>query len=282
MKPGQSRSYPYPEERERFRSGTGPRGPAEESDYTPSRGGWYDEDERRGDMPRSRRFGDSGRREFESQHRSGNGGNEESSAYREDYGGYPDAEFDEPPFGPRSAPRSTMRQEEPSRGRRSEGQGEYRSTYASLSSEGERTTPGRGYAGDIERDRQGPRGYTRSDERIREFICERLAQHRQLDVSDVSVAVSDGCVTLEGTVPERHMKHVIEDTADHCWGVKDVENHIRVAARAEGSTTSSAQEPGTATIVGQGKGTATAGPQTGGLGSRTSGPVGGPPRSSAS
>lgn len=87
---------------------------------------------------------------------------------------------------------------------------------------------------DIHRERKGPKGYARSDERIREFICERLAQQHRLDVSDVSVSVSDGCVTLEGTVPDRGMKHAIEDAADGCWGVKDVENRIRVASHLRG------------------------------------------------
>lgn len=111
-------------------------------------------------------------------------------------------------------------------------------------------SPGYGTAGpwgqwrDVARDRQGPRGYTRSDERIREFICERLTQLHQHDVSDVSVNVSDGHVTLEGTVPERYMKYRIEDTADNCWGVKDVENHIRVRSRDSGQD--SEREPAAA------------------------------------
>ena len=38
----------------------------------------------------------------------------------------------------------------------------------------------------------GPRGYVRSDERIREDICERLTAHGQLDPSDIEVTVSQG------------------------------------------------------------------------------------------
>lgn len=94
--------------------------------------------------------------------------------------------------------------------------------------------PGGARHGDIARDRQGPKGYSRSDERIREFICERLAQQSRLDVSDVSISVNNGCVTLEGTVPERRMKHAIEDAADNCWGVKEVENRLRVGATMTG------------------------------------------------
>lgn len=76
--------------------------------------------------------------------------------------------------------------------------------------------------------RRGPKNYTRSDDRIREEICEQLSQQQMIDVSDVSVDVQNGRVMLEGTVPERTMKYAIENMADYCWGVQDVENHIRI------------------------------------------------------
>ena len=50
-----------------------------------------------------------------------------------------------------------------------------------------------------------------------------------IDAAEVSVDVKDGKVTLEGTVPERRMKHYIEDVVDHCMGVKDIDNRIRVS-----------------------------------------------------
>ncbi|HYG43776.1 MAG TPA: BON domain-containing protein [Bordetella sp.] len=75
--------------------------------------------------------------------------------------------------------------------------------------------------------RISPKGYVRSDERVREDLCERLSRSG-LDVSDVSVDVSDGTVTLEGTVSDRRTKHAIEDCADDCVGVNDIQNHIRV------------------------------------------------------
>jgi len=76
--------------------------------------------------------------------------------------------------------------------------------------------------------RPGPWNYERSDERIREDVCERLWRDERLDVGDVSVDVKDGVVTLEGQVTDRRMKHAIEDIAAHCGGVQDVENRIRV------------------------------------------------------
>ncbi|RQT03675.1 BON domain-containing protein [Burkholderia contaminans] len=88
------------------------------------------------------------------------------------------------------------------------------------------------FGSDAERDalrnRRGPKGYTRSDERIREDVCERLAHALDIDVSDVTVQVQDGRVELDGTVPARWMKHGIEDLADGCMGVRDVENRVRV------------------------------------------------------
>lgn len=78
------------------------------------------------------------------------------------------------------------------------------------------------------RDRRGPKGYARSDARVFEDVCERLASDDTVDVSEVSVHVNDGRVMLEGEVPERYMKHRVEDIVDACWGVKDVENRIRV------------------------------------------------------
>lgn len=75
--------------------------------------------------------------------------------------------------------------------------------------------------------RRMPKGYRRTDERIREDVCERLGRSG-LDVADVSVDVAAGRVTLQGTVDDRRAKHAIEDCADACMGVEDVDNRIRV------------------------------------------------------
>jgi hypothetical protein len=74
----------------------------------------------------------------------------------------------------------------------------------------------------------GPKGYQRSDERLREDISERLMEARYIDSSDVTVEVTGAKVVLEGTVPERRMKHAIEDLVDACPGVQDIENRVRV------------------------------------------------------
>jgi hypothetical protein len=74
----------------------------------------------------------------------------------------------------------------------------------------------------------GPKGYQRSDERLREDISERLMEAGHIDSSDVTVEVTGAKVVLDGTVPERPMKHAIEDLVDACPGVQDIENRVRV------------------------------------------------------
>ena len=86
---------------------------------------------------------------------------------------------------------------------------------------------------------KGPKGYQRSDERLREDISERLMQADQIDSSEVSVQVASGKVTLEGTVPDRYMKHAIEDLVDACPGVQDIDNRIRVDRNMSASGSSS-------------------------------------------
>lgn len=78
---------------------------------------------------------------------------------------------------------------------------------------------------------RGPRNYARSDERIREDICDELSDDSLVDARNIDIDVTDGKVTLSGSVAERRMKHRAEDIADECRGVKDVDNRIRVQKR---------------------------------------------------
>ncbi|GLC62047.1 hypothetical protein PLESTB_001833800 [Pleodorina starrii] len=87
----------------------------------------------------------------------------------------------------------------------------------------------------------GPKGYIRSDERIKEDVSERLMDDGQLDASDIEVMVQDGEVTLTGTVPERFAKRHAEDVAERASGVKHVQNNLRVASA--GQTGTSATSP---------------------------------------
>src|SRR6185437_2837558 len=83
----------------------------------------------------------------------------------------------------------------------------------------------------------GPKGYQRSDERLKEDISERLMESHRIDSSEVTVEVQSAKVILEGTVPSRYMKQAIEDLVDRCPGVKDIDNRVRVASpNYQGST----------------------------------------------
>jgi len=81
---------------------------------------------------------------------------------------------------------------------------------------------------------RGPRGYTPSDVRMREGICDALTDDRFVDASDIEVEVTDGIAMLAGTVPERAMKRAAEDLAEGIPGVKDVRNGIKVITRSVG------------------------------------------------
>ena len=93
---------------------------------------------------------------------------------------------------------------------------------------------------------RGPRNYSRSDERIREDVSDRLSHDRHLDASDIEVTVSGGEVTLDGTVDSRAAKRHAEDLAEDCSGVKHVQNNLRVRDRqASGGTSGGTTNSGT-------------------------------------
>jgi len=183
--------------------------------------------------------------------RWGGPGNEEGSRYSESqygmgrrrsrfdpYAGGSEPEFGEGPFADTSeAPRYF-------------GSGNYAdggSSYTGGYDQRERTR----YPGSLGEDpfrssnrpryRTGPKGYTRSDDRIREDISERLMLADGIDSSEVTVSVKDGRVSLEGTVPTRGMKHAIEDLADYTAGVTDVDNRIRVEREGQSAASTGVQ-----------------------------------------
>lgn len=80
----------------------------------------------------------------------------------------------------------------------------------------------------------GPKGWKRSDDRVRDDVSERLEQDPRIDASNIEIQVREGEVTITGSVPDRWTKRLAEDVAEDCRGVKDVHNQLRVAS--EGST----------------------------------------------
>jgi len=79
----------------------------------------------------------------------------------------------------------------------------------------------------------GPRGYQRSDDRIKEDISDRLTWHSDVDASNIDVKVEKGNVTLSGSVNDRWTKRTAEDIAESIQGVQDVQNQIQVRRQNE-------------------------------------------------
>jgi osmotically-inducible protein OsmY len=83
---------------------------------------------------------------------------------------------------------------------------------------------------------RGPKGWRRSDDRIREDINERLTDHPDIDASDIEVQVKNGEVTLTGAVDARYTKRLAEDISESVSGVREVHNQLRIQTAAEQST----------------------------------------------
>lgn len=83
-------------------------------------------------------------------------------------------------------------------------------------------TMGRSHTG------RGPKGYKRSDDRIKEEVCDALMHAGHIDPSDIEVTVSEGEVTLKGNVCCRNDKRQVEDIAERVLGVQDVHTQLRI------------------------------------------------------
>ncbi|GGO38248.1 BON domain-containing protein [Deinococcus humi] len=87
---------------------------------------------------------------------------------------------------------------------------------------------GSGQSGAVSHRGKGPKGYQRSDERLKEMVSDVLEDEHGVDASDIEVQVQNGEVTLTGTVQDRSQKRRAEDCAESVRGIKDVHNQIRV------------------------------------------------------
>jgi hypothetical protein len=119
------------------------------------------------------------------------------------------------------------------------GQGYASGSLGSRQREGQGFGPssgrGRGFAG------RGPKGYQRSDERIKEQISDRLMDDDDIDASEITVEVAGGEVTLTGTVGSRHEKRAAEEAVEQMPGVREVQNHLRVKTSGDASSGESGQ-----------------------------------------
>jgi osmotically-inducible protein OsmY len=132
----------------------------------------------------------------------------------------------------------------------------------------QRGSEGESYAG------RGPKGFRRSDERIRETVSERLEQAEDVDASEIEVQVRDGEVTLTGTVPSRWMKRCAEDCVEALPGVQDVTNQLRVQSsqgRGQGKSSSEQNERASSSYASSGTSSGSTGAFGNGNESKTSG-----------
>jgi BON domain-containing protein len=113
-----------------------------------------------------------------------------------------------------------------------------RGAWAGDWSTGRTAGTGETYAG------RGPKDYRRSDDRIREEICDIFTDDPRLDPGDVTVKVENGDVTLMGTVSTRDQKRQAEELAERISGVRDVSNQLRVSRGETTSGTTAAQNTG--------------------------------------
>lgn len=75
---------------------------------------------------------------------------------------------------------------------------------------------------------RGPKGYRRSDERIREDVCDLLERDAHIDASEIEVSVADRVVTLSGKIESRFAKRHAEDLIENLAGIHDVQNDLSV------------------------------------------------------
>jgi osmotically-inducible protein OsmY len=88
---------------------------------------------------------------------------------------------------------------------------------------------------------RGPRGYQRTDDRVREIICEMLTEDPAIDASDIAVVVTSSVVTLDGTVIDRWTKYQVEELTESVSGVKEVRNQLRIDRGRDMSTQQSGE-----------------------------------------
>lgn len=96
----------------------------------------------------------------------------------------------------------------------------------------------------------GPKGYKRSDRRVREDVCDMLTMAGQIDATDVDVEVHYGEVTLKGSVRDRYEKRFAEDIAFSVIGVTDVQNQLRVAGERQQARTEATRSPERLEMIG--------------------------------
>ena len=75
---------------------------------------------------------------------------------------------------------------------------------------------------------RGPKGYVRSDDHLRHALEEALAADPTVDPSDVTVAVTDGVITLSGSVAGWRTRYAVRAIAEAIAGPGGVKDALTV------------------------------------------------------
>ncbi|MCM2351346.1 MAG: BON domain-containing protein [Bacteriovoracaceae bacterium] len=78
---------------------------------------------------------------------------------------------------------------------------------------------------------KGPKGYRRSDNLIKEDVCEALYRSTEVDASEIEVTVEEGVVHLKGFVVSREQKKMAESAIENLTGIADVYNELNIAPK---------------------------------------------------
>ena len=113
---------------------------------------------------------------------------------------------------------------------------------------------------------RGPKGYQRSDSRVQDDVSDRLADDSYLDASNIEVTVSNGEVTLAGSVDSRNARRRAEDLAEQVSGVSYVQNNLRVGSSQSGRSAVDATRTQPGAGLGENIGSPTTGATSSGAG----------------
>jgi osmotically-inducible protein OsmY len=88
----------------------------------------------------------------------------------------------------------------------------------------------------------GPKGYRRSDPRVREYVCDQLLLDPYLDASRIVVRVANGRVVLTGSVPNERMRESAVAVASNA-AAGAVDDKLQVTAPAQRPSRVTAARP---------------------------------------
>jgi hypothetical protein len=201
-------------------------------DYGQGRGqrGWRDTSEESGSTGRSAGYagyGDFGQGDYDRPGRGANTGQNRYGQTGYGQGGYGQGSHGQPNYGQDYGSSGTSNYGRSNFGSGRADPGGWREPYG----EGQQYGSPGGFSQGQHRGK-GPKNYQRSDERVKEMLCERLHDDPDIDASEVTINVQGGKITLEGTVDSRRTKNAIEDVAEQI-GSQDVQNNLRVQKQGE-------------------------------------------------